>query len=429
MSYLTKLINQHKQGQSNGIYSICSAHPLVLEAALRQGLQDDSYVLIEATSNQVNQFGGYTGMKPANFKDYVFAIADKVGFAKARIILGGDHLGPNAWQKEPAAQAMAKAAEMVSAYVLAGFRKIHLDCSMSCAGDPVPLSDATVAKRAAALCQVAEGAWQMAGGEAPVYVIGTEVPVPGGAQESLDGVEVTSPAAAAQTLAVHQQVFADAGCAAAWSRVIAMVVQPGVEFDNHKVVRYQRDKAAALSHFITTQPMVYEAHSTDYQSEASLQKLVQDHFAILKVGPGLTFALREAMFALDAIEREAIGEFAASHLKDTLSQVMKEEPDYWLAYYEQAGHQQYLDRNYSLSDRIRYYWPHPEVSAAVAKLFDNLRRQPPLPTLISQYLPEQAKKISAGLLSASPEAWVVDKIMEVTGLYARACGMAQEVKA
>jgi D-tagatose-1,6-bisphosphate aldolase subunit GatZ/KbaZ len=298
-----------------------------------------------------------------------------------------------------------------------------LDCSMSCAGDPVPLSDATVAKRAAALCQVAEGAWQTAGGEAPVYVIGTEVPVPGGAQESLNAVEVTSPEAATQTLAVHQQVFAEAGCAAAWPRVIAMVVQPGVEFDHHKVVRYQHDKATALSAFIAKEALVFEAHSTDYQTETSLRELVQDHFAILKVGPGLTFALREAMFALDAIEREAIGEFAASHLKDTLTQVMKEEPDYWLAYYDQAGHQQYLDRNYSLSDRIRYYWPHPEVSAAAAKLFDNLRRQPPLPTLISQYLPEQAKKISAGLLPAEPEAWVVDKIMEVTQLYARACGM------
>ena len=37
MSYLTELISQHKKGRSNGIYSICSAHPLVLEAALRQG--------------------------------------------------------------------------------------------------------------------------------------------------------------------------------------------------------------------------------------------------------------------------------------------------------------------------------------------------------------------------------------------------------
>lgn len=146
MSYLIEMIKKHKSGQSNGIYSVCSAHPLVLEAALQQGLQDDSYILIEATSNQVNQFGGYTGMKPADFKEYVFALADKAGFNRSRIILGGDHLGPNAWQKEPAAQAMAKAAEMVSEYVLAGFRKIHLDCSMSCEGDPVPLSDETVAK-------------------------------------------------------------------------------------------------------------------------------------------------------------------------------------------------------------------------------------------------------------------------------------------
>mgnify|MGYP002140241092 CR=1 FL=1 len=83
------------------------------------------------------------------------------------------------------------------------------------------------------------------------------------------------------------------------------VVQPGVEFDHHKVIDYDRAKAARLSRALDGQPhIVFEAHSTDYQTPKALKALVEDHFAILKVGPGVTFALREAFWALDAIERE-----------------------------------------------------------------------------------------------------------------------------
>ncbi|MDP5009136.1 MAG: class II D-tagatose-bisphosphate aldolase, non-catalytic subunit, partial [Glaciimonas sp.] len=212
MQHLTSVIAQQKADLAVGIYAVCSAHPLVLKAALQQGLQDKSVVLIEATSNQVNQFGGYTGMQPAAFCDFVFSLADEIGFNRDAIILGGDHLGPNAWQKESADYAMQKACVMVHDYVMAGFKKIHLDCSMSCADDPVPLTDINVAQRAAQLCRVAEAAWQKIGGEAPVYVIGTEVPVPGGAHEALDDLQVTSPAAAAQTLAVHREIFLAQGC-------------------------------------------------------------------------------------------------------------------------------------------------------------------------------------------------------------------------
>ena len=69
---------------------------------------DPPIALIEATSNQVNQDGGYTGMVPAQFRDFVQGIAERVGFPLARLVLGGDHLGPNAWTALPADEAMAK---------------------------------------------------------------------------------------------------------------------------------------------------------------------------------------------------------------------------------------------------------------------------------------------------------------------------------
>ena len=102
---------------------------------------------------------------------------------------------------------------------------------------------------------------------------------------------VTTPAAAAQTLAIHQQAFDTPQLRDAWQRVIAMVVQPGVDFDHSSVHEYNPDAAHALADFLERQPrIVFEAHSTDYQRESGLHALVRDHFAILKVGPAATFA-------------------------------------------------------------------------------------------------------------------------------------------
>src|SRR5262245_20831671 len=143
------LITRHKAGEPCGMVSVCSAHPLVIEATLRHVKRSGApFALIEATSNQVNQDGGYTGMRAADFRDFVAGIADSVGLLRNRILLGGDHLGPNAWQALPAEEAMARADVLIADYVAAGFRKIHLDCSMTCADEPAPLSDATIAQRA-----------------------------------------------------------------------------------------------------------------------------------------------------------------------------------------------------------------------------------------------------------------------------------------
>ena len=131
MKALLDIVREHKAGHSVGIYSVCSAHPVVIEAALREAQVRGEPVLIEATSNQVNQFGGYTGMLPADFREYVAGIAQRVSFPMERLLLGGDHLGPNTWTAEPAPLAMQRAGEMIAGYVKAGFRKIHLDCSMS----------------------------------------------------------------------------------------------------------------------------------------------------------------------------------------------------------------------------------------------------------------------------------------------------------
>jgi len=421
MQYLLNLVRRHKAGEAVGIYSVCSAHPLVIEAAMEVAAAAAEPVLIEATSNQVNQDGGYTGMTPAAFRDFVHGIADKVGLARERVLLGGDHLGPNAWQDQPADAAMARAEVLIEQYVLAGFRKIHLDCSMSCAGDPVPLPDAIVARRAARLCAVAEAAWGQAGGEAPVYIVGTEVPVPGGAHEDLDELAVTTPQAAAATSAVHRAAFGEAGLQAAWPRVVGLVVQPGVEFDHHKVIDYRPEKARELSRFIEGEStLVYEAHSTDYQIRDSLAALVRDHFAILKVGPGLTFALRETLWALADIEAEMLDGRPGSNFKNVVLETMRAEPGYWRKYYNDPLRARF-DQQYSLSDRIRYYWPHPAIQQAQSALIDYLERNPPPLTLLSQYLPAQYEAVREGRLRNRPADLLKEGVAKVLRQYRDAC--------
>jgi D-tagatose-1,6-bisphosphate aldolase subunit GatZ/KbaZ len=420
MKAMLDLVRRHKSGEPVGIYSVCSAHPLVLEAAMRMARRTGSLALIEATSNQVNQDGGYTGMRPTDFRERVLALATAVGLPHERVLLGGDHLGPNAWQNLPAAEALRKSEVLVAEYVAAGFRKIHLDCSMSCADDPRALGDERIAERTAALCQVTEAAWRKVGGEPPVYIIGSEVPVPGGAHETLQELAVTTPSAARATIEAHRRAFERHGVEAAWSRVVGLVVQPGVEFDHHQVLDYIRPKAVELSRSIESVPgMVFEAHSTDYQAPGALEALVQDHFAILKVGPGLTFALREVYWALSDIAAQLELTPRVS-VKETLLEEMRRSPRYWKSYYTNPD-QQAFDLQYSLSDRSRYYWSTPAVEQACADLLRALSlRGIPL-TLISQYLPLQYAAIRAGQLRNDPRELVLEGVEQVLRQYDGAC--------
>jgi D-tagatose-1,6-bisphosphate aldolase subunit GatZ/KbaZ len=435
---LAETISRHKAGEAVGIYSVCSAHPTVVQAAIEQADADGSYALIEATSNQVDQFGGYTGLRPAGFRDLVFGIADQSGFARERVVLGGDHLGPNRWQRESESAAMAKAEVLIASYVEAGYTKIHLDCSMSCADDPVVLPDETVASRTARLLQVAEDTAHHAGIDAPVYVIGTEVPVPGGAHETLHQLTPTPADRARRTIGAHRAAFAELDLDHVWPRVIALVVQPGVEFDHQTVIDYRRDATAELRHVLDTEDnLVFEAHSTDYQRPAQLRELVEDHWVILKVGPALTFAMREALFALARIESELVAQASRSNLIDVIERRMLDDPTHWQGYYEDRGERsdgvsnsplaQRTARRYSYSDRMRYYWAVDEIDAARQILLANLDRTGiPLP-LISQFLPIQYDRIRTGRLESTAQALVLDRVRDALRPYARACSTTGEV--
>ncbi|MBX2886355.1 MAG: D-tagatose-bisphosphate aldolase, class II, non-catalytic subunit [Granulosicoccus sp.] len=408
---LKAVSDAYHQGDHTGITSVCSAHPVVIESALKLALETGRTALIEATCNQVNQDGGYTGMTPSDFRRFVEKIAARVGLGSGQILLGGDHLGPNPWKHLDADAAMAKAEKMIAAYAEAGFTKLHLDTSMGCRGESVALADEETARRAAQLAAVAERHKKAFD---PMYVIGTEVPVPGGATHTINTLELTHPDAVAKTFAVHRDAFAADGLQDAFSRVMALVVQPGVEFGHTDIVHYDPAKAKALSAKLSDYPdLVFEAHSTDYQTAENLHNLVSMGFAVLKVGPWLTFVLREALYKLDAIANILDGKVPSGHLMATMEAAMLSEPGNWQSYYSGSEHEQWIQRHFSLSDRIRYYWPEPAVNEVVEDMLARLGEREIPPPLVHQYFPDMGMQSE----SATGRELLVNSVVGVLRLY------------
>lgn len=407
---IKNLVKRYKNGEKVGIFSVCTCNSLVIEASMERVMHKDMYLLIESTANQVNQYGGYTNMKPADFASYVYKIAEKINFPKNRIILGGDHLGPLTWTSLSQEEAMEKSKVLIKDYVLAGFTKIHIDTSMPINDDleKGSFGDDIIAKRAAILCEVAETAYKMLlekNSEAvhPVYVVGSEVPIPGGIQadeeenEIENGITVTSKEAFKLTVETFKQKFEEQKIDHAFEHVVAVVVQPGVEFSSENVWRYERDKAKDLSNVVSDyENLVFEAHSTDYQSPKALKQMVEDGFTILKVGPALTFGFREAAFALSKIEEEMFKFNAQTDVAkfiDVLELSMVKNPENWIKHYSGTPEKIKFARLYSLSDRCRYYMPNELVEYAFDKMIDNLEKEQIPIALISQYMHNQYKKV------------------------------------
>ena len=421
-AHLDAVVRSHAGGPRAGITAVCSAHPLVIEAALRQGAADGSPVLIEATSNQVDQFGGYTGLRPADFRKLVERVADRVGFPIGDLVLGGDHLGPQRWRGADAATAMSHAEDLVRAYVAAGYTKLHLDCSYSCADDAGTLHAAVMAARAARMLDAAEDEAARVGltGELR-YVIGTEVPVPGGAHHEIAHLVPTTAESARATLDHHRDAFAAVGRPGIWPQVMALVVQPGVEFDQLRVFDYEPEATRSLRTALDDEPtMVFEAHSTDYQTATALAALVADGWGVLKVGPGLTFAMREALFALAAVEAELRPGNPRPRLPAVVDARMLAHSEQWEGYYTGTPEEQALARRYSYSDRMRYYWPDPEIEDAVRTLMDTLDRRGLPDPLLSAFLPVQYERVRQGELPRSPHDLVIDRIRDVLRSYSAA---------
>jgi D-tagatose-1,6-bisphosphate aldolase subunit GatZ/KbaZ len=429
---LHDLRSDHLAGRRAGMFSICSARREVLEAAMVMARDEDCGLLVEATANQVNQYGGYTGMTPAGFAAYLRHLAGETRFPPERLALGADHLGPYVWRNEPAAQAMDHACELTRQCVAAGFRKIHLDTGFGCIDDPSPiLPPEPAADRAARLGRAAESAAERMPGQLsrPYYVIGAEVPPPGGGLDEDGDVDATPTEDVAEMIQATEARFRTAGLETAWERVMAVVVQPGVEFGDTRIALYRPEKARALSAFHAQLPgiMTYEIHSTDYQPPESLARMVHEHFILLKVGPCLTNAFREAVFVLARIEDEWKGVSSGvqlSNIREVLEAAMLENPVHWRTHYHGSEAELRFLRSNSRRDRIRYYWGQPAVEAALERLIANLKPSIP-PQLVEAHLPDVYAALAADSCPLDPAAVIRRCIQLALAPYFRACESAE----
>ncbi|MCL2244092.1 MAG: class II D-tagatose-bisphosphate aldolase, non-catalytic subunit [Treponema sp.] len=419
---LKKIVDKNRSGQQTGLYSVCSANEIVLRAAIRHAVMRKYPLVIESTSNQVNQDGGYTGMRPHEFAAQARKIAAEENMAQENLILGGDHLGPLIWQKEPEETAMKNAMEMVRSYTLAGFTKIHIDTSMKLAGDPPgPLEINVCARRGAVLAKAVYECFAGMSDQTrrPALVIGSEVPIPGGSREHEDSVTPTKAEDFLEQVRIFKDEFGKAGVN--FNDAAAFVVQPGLEFGDDFICHYDSQKAAELTEALKSTPgLVFEGHSTDYQMPEKLSEMVRDGVAILKVGPALTFSLREGLFLLEAAEEILVPSSLRSKFKTTLLEEMEKSKQYWEKYYSGSKVEVEYKKFYSYSDRCRYYFPLNNVQDAMQTLFRNLPEVPA--ALLSQFFPLQYCKYMEGKLINDPISLICDRIGDICNGYAVACG-------
>lgn len=422
MQYLRDINQRNRSAGVACTPSVCSAHPQVLLASLLLAQSRQRPLLVEATSNQVNQFGGYTGMQAADFIAHVQRIGQAHGIDRSLVLFGGDHLGPQVWRDQDAHSAMAHASALVASYVQAGFGKIHLDCSEGCAGEAAQVGDALSAQRAAQLARVCEQAARNP--QALSYVVGTEVPPPGGARAEDGAMRVppTSAQSARLTIAAHQQAFAQQGLHEAWGRVTGLVVQPGLEFGPDHVQHFDLQAPDSLSEVLAPHPqLAFEAHSTDYQKPPVFAALARRHFTVLKVGPALTFAYRQAVYALDALATWLAPQSPRAALAQVLEQLMQAEPQHWRKHYSGDARALRLLRHFGYADRVRYYWGQPAAKSAVAQLMQLLAEQPePLAPLLAQHFADPVLEGAQTLQSqgfAWPQALVLAQIQAALNPY------------
>ena len=422
---IKEILEKRQKGIPAGIASYCTSNKLVIESILEYYLENDDYVLIECTANQVNQFGGYMNMNPSDFRDYVYDIADKIAFPKERIILGADHFGPLVWSDKDEKEAMENAKELVRLAVMDGYTKIHLDTSMLLGNDDTSkrLSDETIAERGAILYQVCEEAFKERLKEHPnslhpVYVIGSEVPIPGGEFEEKNTLKVTSPNDFENTINAYDEKFKEYGFEDAWENIIAVVVQPGVEFSNEDIHDDDKEKSRKLCEKLKEYPnLVFEGHSTDFQFREKLKEMVEDGVGILKVGPALTYALRKGLFSLSLMEKELIDPENCGNFIETLDNVMINNPKDWEKYYKVNKHGIKLQRKYSFSDRSRYYLARKDIEASMKKLFENIDSCEVSLGMINQYFPNAYVKIRKNNISKTSKTLIKSNIYDTINDY------------
>ena len=323
--------------QNKSLPSFCTSNFNVIKLLIIFAKYNNLPILIETTSNQINQYGGYTYLKPKQFLRKINRIAKNLKY-KNEIMFGADHLGPLPWKDFEENKALKNAKKLFKDVIKAGYKKIHIDTGIKLKGDKF-LSKVKIFNRCKSIFNTVSGNSI----KNIFFVFGTEVPIAGGENKyNLKNTNINS-------------IKNDVKYYKKFKKNFSLVIEPGLGFTNQKIYKLKMTSYSQKKNISYKNNFTYEAHSSDYQDLSSLKKLVKNNFKFLKVGPELTFNYMKAILKMEKIEKLTF-KSNLSEIKKKISREMEIDKTFWKNYY--FGNKkkiEYLKFN-SYLDRSRYYW-------------------------------------------------------------------------
>ena len=426
-SLLIDIMEANCRGERKGIYAVGSHNSTILEVCFQQALVDGSPVLLEISANMLVLPGQSGKTSPADFIKRVKNIAAEAEFPQDRLFFGVNDLGPSLWQDESDESALKKACEFISEIVGLGFNKLGIHAGEPLKGDPVgeTLTQEIIIARETVLYQAAErAAAKLPDEEKPLYVIGVHPRQEAGRVE--DQRRMVNRKDIEDAVDQFAQTAEAAGLPDIKERLPAARIFLGTGYDSENIIPFDSSLLKELGGCVCRdRSVVLEAPQTDFQSQIVLDKLVDNHFAVLSVGPELTYAMREALFSLALMENETMlgkpGVYLSNYIIE-LDRAMQSAPQHWQEYYTGNGFEQLVARKYSFYDRSRFFLENKDVRKMRKRLYDNLTANPVPLTVLRQFMPRQYERVAAGELENKPKALVMDAVRYALHRYSRACG-------
>ena len=328
--------------QKKSLPSFCTSNFEVLNSIMYFCHINKLPCLIECTSNQVNQFGGYTKITPKKFIKKISNIRKKIKFKKNKLFLGGDHLGPLPWKNLKTKIALKNSIKLIDSYLKQDFCKIHIDTSIKCK-DEEKINSNIIFDRT---LKILKNDKIKKGIKNRFIVIGTEVPLSGSGDNKR--IIKTSNKQIEDEVLKFKKILKQIK---SQSKIFALVIEPGMKYMHSKITSPDFKNFLDKKKFSKKNNFVFEAHSTDYQPLRILKKLTKNNFKFLKVGPELTYNYSRSLFFMQNLE-EKFSFKKKSDMKNIILTTMKKNKKYWKAYY--LGGRSNLLLNSKL-DRMRYY--------------------------------------------------------------------------
>jgi len=346
--------------KKNALPSFCSSNSIVLSNLIKFCKFNNLPILIESTSNQVNQFGGYSKKTPNAFIKTVKQIARKENFNLKKIFFGGDHLGPLPWKNYNSQIAMKNSLELVKSYLKAGYNKIHLDTSIKCLDDK-KINNQLVYNRTSFIFKKLNLKKYVS---KVFFVFGTEVPLSGGN----DTIKIipTSIKQIKNEFKGFRELLNNK------KKYFALVIEPGMKFMHQSINKPNLKNFKKKKFFSQKNNFTYEAHSSDYQSLKTLKNLVKNNFKFLKVGPELTYQLTKSLIFMESLEKKLV--VKKSFFTKILFRQMKKNNSFWLSYFNKKNKTSFKNIIKSKFDRTRYYLEDRKVLSSINLLKKNINK-------------------------------------------------------